>query len=29
MIVAKNTKEFKVENNVVAKEGEDDGKRND
>ena len=28
MIVAKNTKEFKVENNVVAKEGEDDGKRN-
>lgn len=29
MIVAKNTKEFKVENNVVKKEGEDDGKRND
>lgn len=26
MIVAKNTKEFKVENNVMAKEGEDDGK---
>lgn len=26
MIVAKNTKEFKVENNVVKKEGEDDGK---
>ena len=26
MIVAKNTKEFKVENNVVTKEGEDDGK---
>lgn len=25
MIVAKNTKEFKVENNVVKKEGEDDG----
>lgn len=26
MIVAKNTKEFKVENNVVTKGGEDDGK---
>ena len=26
MIVAKNIKEFKVENNVVKKEGEDDGK---